>query len=126
MRRSIRSARVTAQAEATFFAKSARHIDRQKADGSIEEEAKLKKFNFETLGAAIVLAAVQLSVAQLSAAHAAWEPSRQVQIIVPAGPRGGADQTARIIQDIITKKKVAHRSWSDVATCKWQGSTSNA
>jgi putative tricarboxylic transport membrane protein len=81
----------------------------------------LKKFNFETLGAAIVLAAVQLSVAQLSAAHAAWEPSRQVQIIVPAGPGGGADQMVCIIEDIITKKKVADRSWSDVATCRWQG-----
>jgi putative tricarboxylic transport membrane protein len=65
----------------------------------------LKIFNFETLGAAIALVTVQLSVAQLSAAHAAWEPSRQVQIIVPAGPGGGADQMARIIQDVITKKE---------------------
>src|SRR6187551_2162412 len=36
-------------------------------------------------------------------AHAAWEPVRPVEIIVPAGTGGGADQMARVIQGIITK-----------------------
>jgi putative tricarboxylic transport membrane protein len=57
-----------------------------------------KCLNPSALGAAIVLAAVHLSVA-----HAAWEPTRPVEIIVPAGPGGGADQMARVIQGIVTK-----------------------
>jgi len=36
-------------------------------------------------------------------ANAAWEPTRPVEIIVPAGTGGGADQMARVIQGIITK-----------------------
>ncbi len=38
-----------------------------------------------------------------SAALAAWEPTRPVEIVVPAGTGGGADQMARTIQGIITK-----------------------
>jgi tripartite-type tricarboxylate transporter receptor subunit TctC len=37
------------------------------------------------------------------AAQAAWEPTRAVEIIVPAGTGGGADQMARVVQGIITK-----------------------
>jgi putative tricarboxylic transport membrane protein len=36
-------------------------------------------------------------------AQAAWEPVRPVEIIVPAGSGGGADQMARVIQGIVTK-----------------------
>ena len=43
------------------------------------------------------LVAMPLTVAQ------AWEPTRTVEIIVPAGPGGGADQMARVIQGIVTK-----------------------
>jgi putative tricarboxylic transport membrane protein len=40
----------------------------------------------------------------LSAAPAAaWEPTKPVEMIVPAGTGGGADQMARAIQSIITK-----------------------
>ncbi len=35
--------------------------------------------------------------------HAAWEPNRPVELIVPAGTGGGADQMARVIQGIVTK-----------------------
>ena len=38
-----------------------------------------------------------------SPASAAWEPTRPVEIVVPAGTGGGADQMARTIQGIITK-----------------------
>lgn len=34
---------------------------------------------------------------------ASWEPTRPVELIVPAGTGGGADQMARVIQGIITK-----------------------
>jgi putative tricarboxylic transport membrane protein len=36
-------------------------------------------------------------------AAAAWEPTRPVEIIVPAGTGGGADQMARVIQGIVSK-----------------------
>ncbi|MBZ0140334.1 MAG: tripartite tricarboxylate transporter substrate binding protein [Pseudorhodoplanes sp.] len=36
-------------------------------------------------------------------ASAAWEPSRPVEFIIPAGPGGGADIMARTIQGIVTK-----------------------
>ena len=66
----------------------------------------MKKFmNMGTLGSAIVL-----SAAYMSAAHAAWEPSRRVEIIVPAGPGGGADQMARVIQGIVTKHGLMKQS----------------
>jgi putative tricarboxylic transport membrane protein len=59
----------------------------------------MRKFwNSGTLGAAVVLAAAQFSVAQ-----AAWEPSRPVEFIIPAGPGGGADIMARTVQGIVTK-----------------------
>lgn len=46
---------------------------------------------------AIGLAAVSMS------AQAAWEPSKTVEFVVPAGTGGGADQMARAIQGIIVK-----------------------
>ena len=36
-------------------------------------------------------------------ARAAWEPTRPVELIVPAGTGGGADQMARVVQGIVTK-----------------------
>jgi putative tricarboxylic transport membrane protein len=38
-----------------------------------------------------------------ASALAAWEPTRPVEFIVPAGTGGGADQMARTIQGIVTK-----------------------
>src|SRR6187551_1345736 len=40
-------------------------------------------------------------------AHAAWEPVRPVEFIVPAGTGGGADQMARTIQGIVTKHNLS-------------------
>ncbi|HVZ44740.1 MAG TPA: tripartite tricarboxylate transporter substrate-binding protein [Ramlibacter sp.] len=37
------------------------------------------------------------------AAHAAWEPTKPVEFVVPAGTGGGADQMARLIQGIVAK-----------------------
>ncbi|MBN9585358.1 MAG: tricarboxylate transporter [Afipia sp. 62-7] len=52
-----------------------------------------------TLAIGVSLGAALASVP----ASAAWEPTRPVEIIVPAGTGGGADQMARTIQGIITK-----------------------
>jgi putative tricarboxylic transport membrane protein len=45
-----------------------------------------------------------------ASAVAAWEPTRPVEFIVPAGTGGGADQMARTIQGIITKHKLMKQS----------------
>ncbi len=43
-------------------------------------------------------------------ASAAWEPTRPVELIVPAGTGGGADQMARTIQGIIAKHALMKQS----------------
>ena len=40
----------------------------------------------------------------------AWEPSKPIEIIVPAGTGGGADQMARTMQGIITKHNLSKQS----------------
>src|SRR3954471_11573379 len=55
------------------------------------------------LGSALVLATTAPSLA-------AWEPTRPVEFIVPAGTGGGADQMARHIQGIVTKHKLMNQS----------------
>lgn len=44
--------------------------------------------------------------AVMSPAQAAWEPSKPVEFVVPAGTGGGADQMARLIQGIVIKHKL--------------------
>ena len=39
-------------------------------------------------------------------AHAAWEPTKPVEFIVPAGTGGGADQMARFIQGVVAKNNL--------------------
>src|SRR5712675_3309192 len=39
-------------------------------------------------------------------APAAWEPTKTVEFVVPAGTGGGADQMARVIQGIIAKNRL--------------------
>ena len=38
-----------------------------------------------------------------AASAAAWEPTGPVELVVPAGPGGGADQMARFIQQVVAK-----------------------
>jgi tripartite-type tricarboxylate transporter receptor subunit TctC len=39
----------------------------------------------------------------------AWEPSKPVEFVVPAGTGGGADQMARFIQGVVTKNKLMNQ-----------------
>ncbi len=48
-------------------------------------------------------AVVALFAAIMAAPVAAWEPSKPVEFIIPAGTGGGADQMARLIQGIVAK-----------------------
>ncbi len=43
-------------------------------------------------------------------AQAAWEPTKPVEFVVPAGTGGGADQMARLIQGIVIKHKLMKES----------------
>lgn len=58
----------------------------------------------------VALAAVAACTALASPAFAAWEPSKPVEFVVPAGTGGGADQMARLIQGIIVKHKLMKES----------------
>jgi tripartite-type tricarboxylate transporter receptor subunit TctC len=56
-----------------------------------------------------ILAAITLALTPC-AVSAAWEPTRSVEFIVPAGTGGGADQMARTIQGIIAKHGLMKQS----------------
>jgi len=51
----------------------------------------------------VVASGIAMSVFSTLPASSAWEPTRPVELIVPAGTGGGADQMARVIQGIVTK-----------------------
>ena len=57
-------------------------------------------------------AACAIAVATLCAAGSAmaWEPTKPVEFVVPAGTGGGADQMARLIQGIVVKHKLMKES----------------
>ena len=40
---------------------------------------------------------------------AAWEPTKPVEFVVPAGTGGGADQMARLIAPLVEKYKLSPR-----------------
>src|SRR2546425_6834321 len=42
-------------------------------------------------------------------AHAAWEPTKPIEFVVPAGTGGGADQMARLIAGLAEKHKLSPR-----------------
>src|SRR5438477_12247818 len=47
-----------------------------------------------------------VSMAVTMPAFAAWEPTKPVEFVVPAGTGGGADQMARLLQGVITKNNL--------------------
>jgi tripartite-type tricarboxylate transporter receptor subunit TctC len=58
----------------------------------------------------LVGSALALAAALVAGPAAAWEPTKPVEFIVPAGTGGGADQMARLIQGIIVKHKLMKES----------------
>ena len=57
---------------------------------------------FTSFGKAVAAGVVVAST--VSAAHAqAWEPTKPVEFVVPAGTGGGADQMARFVQGVVAK-----------------------
>src|SRR5258705_8044806 len=56
--------------------------------------------------AGLLLAAVLIAGAP-GAAQAAWEPTKPIEFVVPAGTGGGADQMARLISGLAEKHKLS-------------------
>lgn len=63
----------------------------------------LKKIGLTAMTTAVA-ASVMLTMS--TSAHSAWEPTKPVEFVVPAGTGGGADQMARLIQGIVIKHKL--------------------
>ena len=64
------------------------------------------RINFAKIKNELALAAAMAVLAVSAPAHAAWEPTKPVEFVVPAGTGGGADQMARLIQGIVIKHKL--------------------
>jgi tripartite-type tricarboxylate transporter receptor subunit TctC len=67
----------------------------------------MRKLTFKKMLARTLL--VCGAAAMIPAAHA-WEPTKTVEFVVPAGTGGGADQMARLIQTIIAKNNLMKQS----------------
>ncbi|HEY7203870.1 MAG TPA: tripartite tricarboxylate transporter substrate-binding protein [Methylomirabilota bacterium] len=50
-----------------------------------------------------------VAVALLCSPAAAWEPTKPIEFVIPAGTGGGADQMARLISGIVEKHKLSPR-----------------
>ena len=53
-----------------------------------------------------LLAAGALLASAIGPSAMAWEPTKPVQFIIPAGTGGGADQMARFIQGVVAKNSL--------------------
>jgi putative tricarboxylic transport membrane protein len=58
--------------------------------------------------------AIAMALAGAALPAAAWEPTAPVEIVVPAGTGGGADQMARFIQKLVTDNKLMNQPMSVV------------
>src|SRR5438270_2046756 len=56
-----------------------------------------------------LVALIGVLVTMAPPAAAAWEPTKQIEFVVPAGTGGGADQMARLIHGIAEKHKLTPR-----------------
>lgn len=61
------------------------------------------------LAAALASLAALSTVPLSGAAGERWEPTRPIQLVVPAGQGGGADQMARAIQSIVAQHRMTPR-----------------
>jgi tripartite-type tricarboxylate transporter receptor subunit TctC len=55
---------------------------------------------------AALIACAAMTALSLSTIAAAWEPTKPVELVVPAGTGGGADQMARLLQGVISKNNL--------------------
>jgi tripartite-type tricarboxylate transporter receptor subunit TctC len=57
--------------------------------------------------ARLALAALAASAALLPGPSLGWEPTKPIELIIPAGTGGGADQMARLIAGLAEKHKLS-------------------
>jgi tripartite-type tricarboxylate transporter receptor subunit TctC len=76
---------------------------------STDRPLRRHAMNKRTLVKTLLAAAVASAFSALSPAFA-WEPTKTVEFIVPAGTGGGADQMARLVQSIIAKHNLMKQS----------------
>ncbi len=67
------------------------------------------RLKFKSTLLSVALAA-GFAVTTTAQAQAKWEPTKPVEFIIPAGPGGGADQMARMIQGIVSKNNLMKQS----------------
>jgi tripartite-type tricarboxylate transporter receptor subunit TctC len=72
----------------------------------------MKSFQAKLKTRMVAAAATVIAAAGLGASlpALAWEPTKPVEFVVPAGTGGGADQMARLMQGIIVKHKLMNQS----------------
>src|SRR5262249_31257952 len=56
----------------------------------------------------LLLSLILLIISPLHKVHA-WEPTKPIEFVIPAGTGGGADQMARLIAGIAEKNKLSPR-----------------
>jgi tripartite-type tricarboxylate transporter receptor subunit TctC len=74
-----------------------------------EEESGMTKSDFLRKACTIAVAAGGLGLAAVPISASAWEPTKAVEFIIPAGTGGGADQMARFIQGVVVKNKLMNQ-----------------
>jgi putative tricarboxylic transport membrane protein len=68
---------------------------------------RLSSSSFKTLHRLALTAGLAAALAPPPLWAQAWEPSKPIEFIVPAGTGGGADQMARFIQGVVAKNNLA-------------------
>jgi len=68
------------------------------------------KYSPTVLKRAVCALTASTFAAVAPAAFAAWEPTKPVEFVIPAGTGGGADQMARLMQGVITKHNLMKQS----------------
>ncbi len=67
---------------------------------------RIQKFSTTSASSAFLAAVLACAVVTPAQAQAPWQPTKSVEIIVPAGAGGAADQMARTIQGIVVKHQL--------------------
>ncbi len=78
-----------------------------------KEEMMKRQIRKLSYGVLLLVVAALTSVA-IATPAAAWEPTKPVEFIVPAGAGGASDQMARTIQGIIMKYKLMKHARYDL------------
>src|SRR6187402_2766399 len=70
----------------------------------------MTKYSPTTLKRALLALTAGAFAAATPVAFAAWEPTKPVEFVVPAGTGGGADQMARLLQGVVVKHNLMKQS----------------